>query len=54
MNNHATKDNKRVIKIVRNILLKYDGIFDSSCRKTTDTIAEHIVKNLKRNKIIKT
>lgn len=54
MNVHAIQLNERQIKIVQNIIKKYDGIFDPTKDSDSRVLAKHIVKNLKRNKMLTT
>jgi hypothetical protein len=59
MNIHAIQYNQRAIRIVQNLILKYDCIFDPANKhdirlKQTELLATHIVKNLKKNGFMKT
>ena len=54
MNIHAIRQNEKAIKIVQNIIKKYDGIFDPTNDNDGRMMAKHIVRNLKRNKLLKT
>lgn len=53
-NIRATQQKEIVVRIVQKIIEQYDGVFDLTREYDSRLMAEHIVRNLKRHKLIKT
>ena len=54
MNTHAINENNRAIRIVQNIIKQYNEGFNPKSEFHSKTLAKHIVKNLKKNRLMET